>query len=412
MGTQRDAHGIALDEKMELKVWPAIGTDNCGMTGYLNNYKMKILLLGEYSNVHATLARGLRVLGHEVTVASNGDFWKNYPRDIDLDRKVGKWGGVGLMAKICTVMPRLVGYDVVQLINPMFVELKAQRNMALYRLLRLMNKNIVMGAYGMDYYWVNGCCERKFLRYSDFNIGDVLRNDNDALREKRDWIGTEKERLNRYIAEDADAIVAGLYEYYACYKPLFTRKTCFIPYPIEMPHDKGIKQIENGILNIFVGINKQRSQYKGTDIMLEAAKEVVNRFPDMTKLVVAESVPFDEYKKMIDSADVLLDQLYSYTPSMNTLLAMSKGIVCVGGGERENYEIINEQHLRPIVNVEPTYQSVVHELQQLVTDHQRVMRLKHESMEYVEKHHEYVKVAKEYESVYKILKHNNKANFN
>ena len=182
MGTQRDAHGIALDEKMELKVWPAIGTDNCGMTGYLNNYKMKILLLGEYSNVHATLARGLRVLGHEVTVASNGDFWKNYPRDIDLDRKVGKWGGVGLMAKICTVMPRLVGYDVVQLINPMFVELKAQRNMALYRLLRLMNKNIVMGAYGMDYYWVNGCCERKFLRYSDFNIGDVLRNDNDALR--------------------------------------------------------------------------------------------------------------------------------------------------------------------------------------------------------------------------------------
>ena len=40
---------------------------------------MRILLLGEYSNVHATLAEGLRMLGHEVTVASNGDFWKNYP---------------------------------------------------------------------------------------------------------------------------------------------------------------------------------------------------------------------------------------------------------------------------------------------------------------------------------------------
>lgn len=45
---------------------------------------MKILLLGEYSNVHNTLAEGLRQLGHQVTVASNGDFWKNYPRDIDL----------------------------------------------------------------------------------------------------------------------------------------------------------------------------------------------------------------------------------------------------------------------------------------------------------------------------------------
>ena len=45
---------------------------------------MKILLMGEYSNVHATLTEGLRKLGHEVTVLSNGDFWKNYPRDIDL----------------------------------------------------------------------------------------------------------------------------------------------------------------------------------------------------------------------------------------------------------------------------------------------------------------------------------------
>lgn len=35
---------------------------------------MKILLLGEYSNVHNTLAMGLRELGHQVTVASNGDF--------------------------------------------------------------------------------------------------------------------------------------------------------------------------------------------------------------------------------------------------------------------------------------------------------------------------------------------------
>ena len=51
---------------------------------------MKILLLGEYSNVHATLADGLRKLGHQVTVLSNGDFWKNYPRDIDLVRKPGK----------------------------------------------------------------------------------------------------------------------------------------------------------------------------------------------------------------------------------------------------------------------------------------------------------------------------------
>ena len=34
---------------------------------------MRILLLGDYSNVHNTLAKGLRQLGHEAVVASDGD---------------------------------------------------------------------------------------------------------------------------------------------------------------------------------------------------------------------------------------------------------------------------------------------------------------------------------------------------
>ena len=58
---------------------------------------MRILLVGEYSNVHATLAEALRTLGHEVCVISNGDFWKDYPRDIDVARRPGKWGGIRLM---------------------------------------------------------------------------------------------------------------------------------------------------------------------------------------------------------------------------------------------------------------------------------------------------------------------------
>ena len=47
---------------------------------------MKILLLGEYSNVHWTLAEGLRRLGHCVTVASNGDFWKDKEKQIKIQK--------------------------------------------------------------------------------------------------------------------------------------------------------------------------------------------------------------------------------------------------------------------------------------------------------------------------------------
>jgi len=48
--------------------------------------KMKILLLGDASNYHVALAKGLRTLGHDVTVASNGSKWMKTPRDIDLYR--------------------------------------------------------------------------------------------------------------------------------------------------------------------------------------------------------------------------------------------------------------------------------------------------------------------------------------
>ena len=86
---------------------------------------MKILLLGEYSNVHNTLAKGLRELGHKVPVASDGDSWKNYPRDIDLRREPGC--RMQFLWRLIKALPRMRRYDVVQIINPMFLELKAER---------------------------------------------------------------------------------------------------------------------------------------------------------------------------------------------------------------------------------------------------------------------------------------------
>ncbi len=366
---------------------------------------MRILLLGEYSNVHATLANGLRQLGNEVTVASNGDFWKNYPRDIDLTRHQGKLGGLALLAKVYSLLPTWRNYDIVQLINPMFLELKAERIFPIYNYLRKHNKNIVLCAMGMDYYWVNECSTNKPLRYSDFNIGDDIRRDEAALREQRDWIGTPKERLNKTIAKDCNGIVAGLYEDYVCYRPYFKNKTRFIPLPIQSEYlfNERRSNSNKTKIRIFIGISRGRSQYKGTDIMLKAAEDLLARYPEKMELMKAEGVPFETYQKMMDGSDAILDQLYSYTPSMNPLLAMSKGIVCIGGGEPENYEILNEQELRPIINVQPTYESVYHELEELVLHPERLAQLQKDSIEYVKRHHDYMKVAQAYQDFYQSL---------
>lgn len=356
---------------------------------------MKILLLGEYSNVHWTLALGLRSLGHEVCVMSNGDFWKDYPRDIDVTRIPGKIGGIRLMFKLWSLLPKMRNYDVVQLINPIFFELKAERLFWFYRYLRKHNKRVFLGAFGMDYYWVHECIEKKPLRYSDFNIGKELRTNDDALKERADWLGTTKETLNKLIAADCDGIITGLYEYDVCYRPHFPEKSQFIPYPIQVEHTAPLTDVHMP-LRIFIGISKQRSAYKGTDIMLKAAEAVLAKYPDRMTLQKANGVPFARYQQLMNNCDVILDQLYSYTPSMNSLLAMSKGIIVVGGGEPENYEILGETELRPIVNVEPNYDSVYHELEQLVLNPDRIPELKRQSIVYTKKHHDFIKVAMQY----------------
>ena len=365
--------------------------------------KMRILLLGDYSNVHATLAEGFKTLGHECVVASDGDGWKNYPRDIDLKREYGLRGNTSYLWRLMKALPKMRGYDVVQLINPMFLELKAERIQPIYRYLRRNNGKVVLGSFGMDYYWVHVNSYQRPLRYGDFNFGDQMRTDTEAEFYRKEWIGTPKEKLNRLIAEDCDGIVAGLYEYWVTYQQ-FKDKMRFIPAPIRMPDKLAEGSFsKNGVVKIFVGINKLRSAYKGTDIMLKAAQAIQEKHPDLLQLQVAEDVPFAQYQEMMNSSDAILDQLYSYTPAMNSLLAMSKGIINIGGGEPENYEILGETELRPIINVQPTYESCYEEIEKLVLHPESIPSLQQQSIDYVQKHHDYLKVAQQYIDFYQTI---------
>lgn len=368
---------------------------------------MKILLLGEYSHVHWTLAEGLRQIGHQVTVVSDGDGWKDYPRDIDLKRRsASKWNGVRYLYDVVRNLPKLRGFDIVQLINPVFFELKGERMLPFYRYIRRNNGNVFMGAFGMDYFWVKAGLDRQTFRYSDFNIGAELRRNayNDTVI--ADWLHGAKGRLNRLIADDCDGIVSGLYEYDASYRPYFADKLTYIPFPINPEKVEPIRPRTDQRLRLFIGIQKERSAYKGTDIMLKALLRLQQDFPEKCLIHKAESVPFIAYQKMLSDSDVLLDQLYSYTPAMNALMAMAKGMIVVGGGEEENYQILQEMQLRPIINVLPNEEDVYRKLKGLLsmTDEQ-IAGLQRDSIAYVHKHHHYIKVAQRYLDFWQSVSH-------
>lgn len=358
---------------------------------------MKILLIGEYSNVHWTLAEGLRSQGHTVCVVSNGDFWKDYRRDISLVREYTTLGGIKYILKLYALLPKLRGYDVVQLINPMFLELKAERIAPIYNYLRKHNKKVFLGAFGMDAYWVEACTQRPFrFRYSDFNIGNQPIINNYVTEQEADWRNTPKAQLNHHIASDCNGIIAGLYEYYAAYAPQHSDKLTYTPFPVPADPDAKATYTPERKIRFFIGIQKERSIYKGTDIMLRALERIAADYPADCEILKAESVPFEEYKKMIDSCDILLDQLYGYSPAMNALLAMSKGKIVVGGAEPECYDILGEHTLRPMINVIPSEQEVYDKLQWIIANKQHITTMQQQSIEYVSKHHNPAKIAQQY----------------
>ena len=361
---------------------------------------MRILLIGEYSNVHWSLAEGLRALGYDVTVVSDGDHWKGYPRDIDLRRRsLGRIDTIKYLLDIKRVWPRLRDYDVVQLINPVFLDLRAERILPYYERLRKRNGRLFLGSFGIDKPWVEEGLKPETFRYSDFYIFGQRRHNAFTDSMEADWLGPKGTLFDR-IADDCDGIVAGLYENFHCCQPRYQEKLHFIPFPVASPSQQRAYPPARP-LSFFIGIQRERSAYKGTDIMLRALQSVQALHPQDMRIAKAESVPFACYQKMMDESHILLDQLYSYTPAMNGLLAMSKGLVLMGGAEPEHYELLDEHQLHPIINVRPTEDDVIEQIESLLSRHpDDIRQLSLDSQLYVRRHHDPVRVAERYLKVW------------
>ena len=357
---------------------------------------MKILLLGEYSGLHLTLAEALKILGHEVVLASDGDGFKNYYRDIDLYRRSsGLFDTADSFGRVVANLLNFRGYDIVQLINPCFTTQNIHVNIHLYRYLKRNNGKVFLGAFGDDYFWLKACLDKKF-RYSEFNIGNK-ENDLDYNRKvKYNWLHTKRKDANIEMAETSDGIVACLYEYFAAYEDEYADKLAYIPLPVNTGSIKYSSIEIQGKINFFIGINKARSEFKGTDLLSEALTHLQRTYPDDVAIFKAESVTYSRYLELINNAHVVLDQIYSYSPAVNGLLTMGLGKVLVSGGEPEMYKLLNETDNYPIVNIYPTEDSIYGNLESLILNKSTLSDKGMASRSFVEKHHDYIKVARQY----------------
>ena len=367
---------------------------------------MKILLLGEASFVHSTLRKGFEDLGHNVTLVSAGCIW-DCPRDIDLTRDMrwGKLSGLKVIWKILINLHVFIGNDIVQMNDFHTIPLKLGWNKLFFKFIKRFNKNAIRGCWGDDIV-VFDAQAKGILAYSDTHIG------NKAINVEENKWRIEEQHLPeflsccRYVNKHADAFAACLYEYYMYYnKDEYRSRLHYMPLPIEISDDKNIiVKGEHWPIKVLVGIQKRRDFIKGASIIGELVEKIAAEHPDKVVVNKVYDVPYIEYCKMLEEADVLVDQLYSYTPSMNSLAAMARGTVVIGGGEEEYYEFIGEKELRPIINVRPHEEEYnLKVLREALLTPGRISKMSCESTAFVRKHHDYMKVSRQYIEMYDVL---------
>ncbi len=353
---------------------------------------MKVLFVGDASNLHNCLATELRRMGHDAVVASSGSTWMNTHRDINLLRRPGKVGAVRYVLDVLRALPSMRGYDVVQLAGQIFLDLKPGKVARVLDYLKRNNGKVVLSALGTDRVYYDACHDGHTYRYSDYRLGDkpspYVSSSEYQAQQQDNWGKPFMKAHSDHVVETVDGVTACLWEYYVAYAPLMRDRVVHTGIPIDVeslsprPLDEAPKKVR-----FCIGIQNDRTVIKGTDRMLAALERVCAARPHECEMVVARSVPYAQYVEMMRSSHVLLDQLYSYTPATNALLAMAQGLVAVSGAEPEYYDLINEHELQPIVNVDPMVDGDIEtKLNYIIDNKQRLPQWSRDSRAFVERH--------------------------
>ena len=358
----------------------------------------RILLLGDASNCHNTLATGLRRLGHDVTVASSGSSFMNTHRDIDLRRPLpGKAGGLLLYLRAKRLMPKTRNYDIVAISDPIFLDLRPHRCQRIFASLLRYNPNVFLTYMANDYYFIKCLTDKDSpFRYSEWFVNGKPTHHNLAAQDNlRNWMADPMRDLDTYIYNNVKGSAAVLYEYYVSSQrilppdkigyiglPIDTAAIEFTPPPADL-----------SCVKILLGRHSKRMLEKGTDIFETAAKAVIARHPGKATLQIVEDLPYNDYLKIMAQSDLVLDQAFSYTPATNALLAMAMGKTVVSGAEPEYYDFIGERDNRPIVNVFPDYASIEKTIEDVILRPGDFAERGRRSREFVEKHNDTMVVA-------------------
>jgi glycosyltransferase involved in cell wall biosynthesis len=360
---------------------------------------MKVLLIGEYSSLHYNLHLGLKELGVDVTLASSGDYWKNIPREVDL-KQPEKLKKLSFPLKLIKALPKLTGYDIVQVIAPNFLMSRPIASSLYFDILKKLNNRIFMCAAGMEYHYVKYALTGQ-LKYSVFYNKAI--QDDPYISNLKELIHNDSfKSLGIKVPNGCDGIIAISNGYHIAYKEAFPEKTHYIPLAIDTRKFKYVSTIKNNPakINFFLGLMKDRMALKGTDRIQQVLAALKSRYPNDVNLTIVNSVPYTEYINLVNNSHVLCDQLYAYGIGMNGLIAQAKGLIVGGGADEEMYKALGETKNRPIIDLNTSDKDMLQRLEVLLDKKNSLEEWSINSRKFVIDNHDSVKVAKQYLDVW------------
>ena len=372
---------------------------------------MRILLIGEYSHLHNSLKQGLVFLGHEVSLVSSGDGFKNLPSDFSYDSKICKNKFVHIFKQIIyrisdfdiaeierglrffAISKIFQNYDIVQLINEKPIQTTS--NFELYLLKKIFKKNqkVYVLASGVDYLNVQYLIKNKSFKSI---LNPYFENKNLAKYYEYVFKYSTKnhKKLHGYVYENCQGFIASDLDYHF---PLLNVKKYLglIANPINIEKlEFETPKIDDKII-IFLGVNTGNYYQKGINYFEKALAIIKEKYHEKVEIIIAKNIPYKDYINLYNKSHILLDQIFANDQGYNALEAMAKGkVVFTGAGiEFQNFYNLKE---KVAIEANPDVDYLVKKLSFLIENPEQIEIIAKNARLFVVKEHNFIEIAQKY----------------
>lgn len=365
---------------------------------------MKILLVGEYSGLHLNLKDGLIKLGCKVDLISYGDSWKKIGPEENLSSRAIYPLSVlfnELNIKMLKFSRNCEDYDIVQFINPIVTHSRLQialgsliiNKIIIKRLINKSKKSYLLAA-GDDHYYFKAI-ESGLFKYHPLTYSEKYDMPFYKKWYSQYWKNEKLREWNIELVKIVNGVIPCLYEYDIGYEyEKVKNKRKYIPFPFPFVNNAKKNQ-KDDIKKLKVLHVESRYGFKGTNIVVEAFKKIQQMDVEIS-VEILRKMPFKEFQKKINDADVVVDQLNSYSYAYTAINALAMGKIVISGFEPEMLKKYGIDGCNAILNCQPNADQLVLKLLYLNDNKNNLLRWGEEGINFINKYHDSVKVAKQY----------------